>query len=93
MSDCLSLTQVVILCGYVVGMAGGQLLFKAASSTFARDASIGERFLGIAPNRFFPSAIILLLRAYVSLDLDSEFYAVIPGLPICRPRICNDTAF
>ncbi len=42
-----------------VGMAGGQLLFKAASSTFACDPSIGERLLGIAQNRFFPSAIIL----------------------------------
>ncbi len=93
MNDSLSLTQVGILCGYAVGMAGGQLLFKAAPSTFARDASIGERLLGIAQNRFFLSTIVLLLRADVSLDLDSEFCAVIQGLPICRPRIRNDIAF
>jgi len=59
MNDRLSLTQVVILCGYAAGMTAGQLLFKAASSTFAGNAPIGERLLAILQNRFFLLAVVL----------------------------------
>jgi drug/metabolite transporter (DMT)-like permease len=59
MNDRLSLTQVVILCGYAAGMTGGQLLFKAASSTFAGNAPIGERLFAAFHNTFFLLAIVL----------------------------------
>ena len=59
MSARLSLTQVVLLCAYAVGMAGGQVLFKAAALRLAGDAPLGERLLGLFQNWAFLAALVL----------------------------------
>ncbi len=59
MNERLSLVQIAGLCVYAAGMAGGQLLFKAASFRFASDAPIGERMLGLLHNGYFLLAVTL----------------------------------
>jgi drug/metabolite transporter (DMT)-like permease len=61
MSDRLSLMQIVVLCGYAAGMAGGQVLFKLAALRFAGDAPLAERLLGLAHNWIFLLALVLYL--------------------------------
>jgi drug/metabolite transporter (DMT)-like permease len=53
--------QIVVLCGYAAGMAGGQVLFKVAALRFAGDAPLAERVLGLAHNWAFLLAIVLYL--------------------------------
>jgi drug/metabolite transporter (DMT)-like permease len=55
----LALAQVALLFGYAAGMAGGQLLFKAAALRYAADAPLGERLLSLVQNAYFLAAIIL----------------------------------
>jgi drug/metabolite transporter (DMT)-like permease len=55
----LALAQVALLLGYAAGMAGGQLLFKAAALRYAADAPLGERLLSLVQNAYFLAAIIL----------------------------------
>jgi drug/metabolite transporter (DMT)-like permease len=59
MTDRLSLTQISILAFYAAGMAGGQLLFKAAAMRFASGATAAERILGLLLNGYFIAALIL----------------------------------
>ncbi|HEX2511387.1 MAG TPA: EamA family transporter [Xanthobacteraceae bacterium] len=55
----LALAQVALLLGYAAGMAGGQLLFKAAALRYAADAPLGERLLSLVQNVYFLAAIVL----------------------------------
>jgi drug/metabolite transporter (DMT)-like permease len=59
MNERLSLMQIAVLCAYAAGMAGGQLLFKAASLRLASDAPVGERMLGLLHNGYFLLAVTL----------------------------------
>jgi drug/metabolite transporter (DMT)-like permease len=61
MSDRLSLTQIAVLCTYVAGMVGGQVLFKLAALRFAGDASLAERVLALLQNWVFLLAMVLYL--------------------------------
>jgi drug/metabolite transporter (DMT)-like permease len=65
MTDRLSLTQISILVFYAVGMAGGQLLFKAAALRFAAGATPIERIFGLMQNGYFIAALVL----YAGLSL------------------------
>jgi drug/metabolite transporter (DMT)-like permease len=55
----LALAQIALLFGYASGMAGGQLLFKAAALRYAADAPLGERLLSLVQNAYFLAAIVL----------------------------------
>jgi drug/metabolite transporter (DMT)-like permease len=59
MNERLSALQIAVLCAYAAGMAGGQLLFKAAALRFASDAPIGERLVGLLSNGYFVLAVTL----------------------------------
>ena len=52
-NDRLALAQVALLLAYAVGMAGGQLLFKASALRYAADAPPGERILSLVHNVYF----------------------------------------
>ena len=58
MADRLSFTQIAVLLGYAVAMAGGQILFKLAALKNA-GGSLSERLLGLAHNGFFAAAVVL----------------------------------
>lgn len=56
----LTLSQIVLLIGYAVGMSGGQVLFKLAATRYGTaDGTAAERILGLLPNLYFISALIL----------------------------------
>jgi len=55
----LALSQIALLLAYAGGMAGGQLLFKAAALRYAPDAPLGERLLGVVANSYFLGAVVL----------------------------------
>jgi drug/metabolite transporter (DMT)-like permease len=55
-SDRLTLSQIVLLTTYAVGMSGGQVLFKMAATRYAADGTTGERLLGLFHNLYFLSA-------------------------------------
>jgi drug/metabolite transporter (DMT)-like permease len=59
MSERLSLTQILMLCGYAAGMAGGQVLFKSAALRFVGDAPVAERIVGLLQNWVFLLALAL----------------------------------
>src|SRR6266566_8286494 len=59
MTDRLSLMQISILAFYATGMAGGQLLFKAAAMRFAAGATTTECILGLLQNGYFIAALVL----------------------------------
>jgi drug/metabolite transporter (DMT)-like permease len=63
--DRLSLSQIALLIAYAAGMAGGQLLFKAAALRYVPEAPIGERFVSLVANSFFLGAVVL----YVALTV------------------------
>lgn len=65
MNDRLSLAQAVLLAGYAVAMAGGQLLFKLASARFAAAGSLAERTAGLFLNGYFLLAVALYLALTV----------------------------
>ena len=64
-NDRLALPQVALLLAYAVGMAGGQLLFKAAALRYAAEAPLGERLLSLIQNIYFLTAAAL----YVALTV------------------------
>jgi drug/metabolite transporter (DMT)-like permease len=64
-NDRLALSQVALLFAYAVGMAGGQLLFKAAALRYVSDAPLGERLFSLVANVYFLGAIVL----YVALTV------------------------
>lgn len=61
----LALSQAALLLAYAAGMAGGQLLFKAAALRYASEAPLGERLLSLVQNVYFLAAIVL----YVALTV------------------------
>jgi drug/metabolite transporter (DMT)-like permease len=64
-NDRLALSQAALLLAYAAGMAGGQLLFKAAALRYASEAPLGERLLSLVQNVYFLAAIAL----YVALTV------------------------
>jgi len=64
-NDRLAFPQVALLFAYAGGMAGGQLLFKAAALRYAAEAPLGERLLSLVQNAYFVAAIAL----YVALTV------------------------
>jgi drug/metabolite transporter (DMT)-like permease len=64
-NDRLALSQVALLFAYAIGMAGGQLLFKAAALRYVSDAPLGERLFSLVANGYFLGAIVL----YVALTV------------------------
>ena len=63
--DRLTLSQIAWLVAYAFGMAGGQLLFKAAALRYAPDSPVGERILSLLYNGYFLGAVAL----YVALTV------------------------
>jgi drug/metabolite transporter (DMT)-like permease len=57
--DRLALSQVALLRAYAAGMAGGQLLFKAAALRYLPDGPLGERLLSIVLSSYFLVAVVL----------------------------------
>jgi drug/metabolite transporter (DMT)-like permease len=57
--DRLALSQIALLLAYATGMAGGQLLFKAAALRYVPDGPVGERLLSIVLNSYFLGAMVL----------------------------------
>ena len=55
----LSLSQITLLTGYALGMAGGQLLFKMAALRAATEGSLSERLVEMLGNGFFVAAVLL----------------------------------
>ena len=58
-NDRLTLTQVVLLGSYAVGMAGGQVLFKLAAQRFPASAAVGEQLTSLLGNTYFFVAFAL----------------------------------
>src|SRR5213079_831245 len=65
MSERLSIAQIVVLCGYAAGMAGGQILFKLASLRLTPDASLFERAASLLQNWLFLAALAVYLALSV----------------------------
>lgn len=65
MTSSLSGFQIVVLAAYAVGMAGGQLLFKAAALRVPAQGNLAERLLSLSHNVYFLAA----LAAYFGLGL------------------------
>jgi drug/metabolite transporter (DMT)-like permease len=56
----LTLSQIVLLMGYAVGMSGGQVLFKLAAIRYGlADGTAAERVLGLLHNLYFLSALVV----------------------------------
>jgi drug/metabolite transporter (DMT)-like permease len=65
MTERLSLTQIVVLCGYALGMTAGQILFKLAALNLPPQGSAAGRVFGLLYNGYF----LLALGAYLILAL------------------------
>lgn len=63
--DRLALSQVALLVVYAAGMAGGQMLFKAAALRYLPDGTAAERAFSLVLNAYFLSAVAL----YVALTV------------------------
>jgi drug/metabolite transporter (DMT)-like permease len=61
MSASLSGAQIALLVAYAAGMAGGQLLFKAAALRMPAEGTMAERLLALASNGYFLAALALYL--------------------------------
>jgi drug/metabolite transporter (DMT)-like permease len=57
--DRLAISQIALLLAYAAGMAGGQLLFKAAALRYNPDGPMMERLLSLVANIYFLGAIVL----------------------------------
>jgi len=55
----LTLSQLALLVAYAAGMAGGQILFKAAALRYVPDAAPVDRALSLIFNGYFFAAIVL----------------------------------
>ena len=55
----LTLAQIAWLTSYAAGMAGGQLLFKAAAQRLGSIGGAGERLIALAGNAYFYAAFAL----------------------------------
>ncbi len=58
MSERLTLTQIGLLLGYAVAMAGGQLIFKLAADRAPAVGSLTDRMFGLV-NAYFVVAVVL----------------------------------
>ena len=65
MTSSLSVLQLAVLAAYALGMAGGQLLFKAAALRLPARGGFAERLLSLPHNGYFLAAFL----AYVALAL------------------------
>lgn len=65
MTSSLSGFQIAVLAAYAIGMAGGQLLFKAAALRVPAQGTLAERLLSLAHNSYFIAALV----AYLGLTL------------------------
>ena len=63
--DRLALSQVALLIAYATGMAGGQVLFKAAALRYLPDGTVAERAVSLVFNAYFLGAVAL----YVALTV------------------------
>ena len=63
--DRLALSQVALLVAYAAGMAGGQMLFKAAALRYLPDGTATERAFSLVFNAYFLGAVAL----YVALTV------------------------
>lgn len=63
--DRLTLWQVALLIAYAAGMAGGQMLFKAAALRYLPDGPTADRVLSLVLNAYFLGAVAL----YVALTV------------------------
>jgi len=63
--DRLALSQVALLITYATGMAGGQVLFKAAALRYLPDGTVAERAVSLVFNAYFLVAVAL----YVALTV------------------------
>lgn len=63
--DRLALSQLTLLMAYAIGMAVGQLLFKAAAMRYASDGTVADRLLSLLANPYFMAAVVL----YVGLTV------------------------
>lgn len=63
--DRLALSQVALLIAYAMGMAGGQVLFKAAALRYLPDGTVAERAVSLVFNAYFLGAVAL----YVALTV------------------------
>jgi drug/metabolite transporter (DMT)-like permease len=64
-NDRLSLAQIALLTAYAAGMAGGQVLFKAAALRYLPEGAVGERLFSVMANVYFLGAVLL----YVALTV------------------------
>jgi drug/metabolite transporter (DMT)-like permease len=56
----LTLSQIVLLIGYSLGISGGQVLFKLAAIRFdPAGGTVGERVSSLMHNLYFLSAVVL----------------------------------
>jgi drug/metabolite transporter (DMT)-like permease len=101
MSERLSLTQILLLAAYAIGMVAGQLLFKAAALRVAGDAPLVDRAVGLLQNGFFLAAMALyfalsvlwvwiltftpLSRAYPFMALAFALTPIVGGLLFTEP--------
>lgn len=58
MSERLTITQILLLLGYALAMAGGQLIFKLAANRATSDGSLTDRLFGLI-NPYFVLAVLL----------------------------------
>ena len=61
MTASLSGLQIALLVAYAAGMAGGQLLFKAAALRMPAEGTMVERLAALAQNGYFLAALALYL--------------------------------
>jgi drug/metabolite transporter (DMT)-like permease len=64
MSESLSITQIILLCFYALGMAAGQMLFKLASLRMA-NVPLLERVIDLLQNWVFLAALAIYLALSV----------------------------
>lgn len=82
MNSSLSSLQIAVLAAYAVGMAGGQLLFKAAALRLPAQGGLAERLFSLAHNGYFLAA----LAAYIGLTL---VWVWVLSFTRFRARICS----
>jgi drug/metabolite transporter (DMT)-like permease len=58
MTERLTMTQVLLLTGYAVAMAGGQLIFKLAAERATPDGSLYDRLLGLVSGYFLVAVVL-----------------------------------
>ena len=62
-NDRLSLPQIALLVAYAAGMAGGQVLFKAAALRYVPEGPLWERLLSLLAQRLLSRRHPALCRA------------------------------